>query len=477
VVLALSLPRVAGAAAAGAVVGENAMLDETTAVARAVAAARRSTAGIGFQRRLVDTPAALTAAAAAAQSALSSRELEIDGQMLQRLGLLPAGVDYRALLAGALGPQRAAFYDPGVRRLYVPSWIDLREQRPLLAHEIAHALQDQRIGLRRFLGLRPDGRRGLDFDAQLARQALIEGDASVLAMEATDPRARFPPPRELAEAVEKMRVALLEPPVNPAATPPAPSFIRELLGFPYVEGFAFVARLRGAGSWASIDGVWASPPESTAQILHPEKYDRHQSPLPVQVSPLASLGDGYQVARTDTLGELMVRLWLSSQGDAGARSDPPAGIPRDLAERAAAGWRGDRIAVYLPAAAEQSVVLAWLTAWESTADADDFLQVASRRLAALATAENVPGLPAAPAPPLAADRPAVFTDRSSGAAFAIQRRSQWVALVLGAPEAAARPALTAMLEGRQAGERSLPAAAGARKATPVRSRSVRKPGG
>ena len=109
-----------------------------------------------------------------------------------RLGLLPDGSDYRQLVADALGAQPASFYDPLSRRLYVPNWIDLPNQRIALAHELAHALCDQRFGLRRVLGLDDAARAGgeTNGDRRRARQALIEGDAATLTLELFDPGGR-----------------------------------------------------------------------------------------------------------------------------------------------------------------------------------------------------------------------------------------------------------------------------------------------
>src|SRR5205823_5661854 len=89
-----------------------------------------------------------------------------------RRGRGPAGGDLRSGRAAALCPR----LDRSGRAA------------ASLAHALAHALQDQRFGLLRLLKVRMADAPGLDFDARLARQALIEGDAGVLAMEATDAR-------------------------------------------------------------------------------------------------------------------------------------------------------------------------------------------------------------------------------------------------------------------------------------------------
>ena len=452
------------------------MLEETTALAQALGRARRAPVKIDWQRRLVGAADARAAAEAIVRGGASPAETEVDEKLFQRLGLLAAGASYLDRLAGAVGRDPVGFYDPSSRRLSVPDFVSLPEQRPTLAHEIAHAYQDQRFGLRRFVNMgtlggfpnppatgsgggpasaqrvkvTPDGRRGLSFDEQLARQALVEGDASVLSMEAIDPRGAFPAPLELAATAQRAREG-----AGPGFAAQTPRFLRELLAFPYVEGFAFVARERATASWAAIDAMWARPPESTTQVLHPEKYDRRQSPIEIELPPLPLMGDGLRLARADTLGELLLRIWLAAPGP-GLAADPL--LTPETAERAATGWRGDRVAIYVPAAADAppapavpdggtpapartGAALAWLTTWESDGDADDFLQSVAPRLAALAA-----GGESELAFPLdTADRPMVWHERTGDSVFAIQRRGTAVALLLGAPETAT-PSLGTMLD-------------------------------
>ncbi len=197
---------------------------------------------------------------------------------------------------------------------------------------------------------------------------------------------------ELAETAERARGASC-----PRFAAQTPRFLRELLAFPYVDGFAFVARERATASWAAIDAIWARPPESTTQILHPEKYDRRQSPIEIELPPLPLMGDGLRLARADTLGELVLRIWLAAPGP-GLAADPLL-TPRPQSARPPAGAaiasrstcrpppmrpRRRPADAGAPAPARSAAALAWLTTWESDADADDFLQSVAPRLAALA---------------------------------------------------------------------------------------------
>src|SRR4030095_2351844 len=95
---------------------------------------------------------------------------------LKKRGLVGADFQYRPFMIKLLTEQVAGYYDPRIQEFFLADWIDLEAQKPVMAHELTHALQDQHFNLRRFQHW-PKG----DSDAELAAHALIEGDA-VLAM-------------------------------------------------------------------------------------------------------------------------------------------------------------------------------------------------------------------------------------------------------------------------------------------------------
>ena len=94
------------------------------------------------------------------------------------MGLLPKELDYEKLQIDLLMEQVAGFYDPWARQLYIADWLPVAIQAPALAHEIAHALQDQHFDLKRFV--QPVHDQG---DQQLARSALVEGDGTGVMLE------------------------------------------------------------------------------------------------------------------------------------------------------------------------------------------------------------------------------------------------------------------------------------------------------
>ncbi len=364
-------------------------------------------------------------------------------RLWERLGLLPAGADVARLMTAMLDAAPTASYDPARQRLSVPDWIPLVEQRTALAHAIGHALTDQRFGLRDLLQIDAEGRHHLDGDAERARVALIEGDASVAAFELTDARGAFGG----SHARAGLAAAIAQAPVEDA-----PAWIRANTDFVHADGFAFVARARGRQPWSAVDALWAAPPRSSEQVLHPEKYDAHDAPVTVEPPKANALGDGWHVEASDVLGELGVRTWLA------------AAVPAEIAERAAAGWGGDRATLFVTdtssagtpdgggaspdAGASLASCVLWTTVWDDVTDADDFARTAPRALARLAGTDEAP-LP---------DERGRTIIRVAAGVFALARQASAVALLVDGPESAL-PVLDELLARASPAARRKPARA------------------
>lgn len=314
--------------------------------------------------------------AAALSASVTSSNLAVEEQILKRLGLIPATGDYAKLLADATSSSPVPYYDAGNKRLLVPSGEPLESQQFLLAHEVAHALADRRFGLDRFVRL-DRGNRPLDGDAQRARLAVVEGDATVAALELHDRRGSLQGAFGVATLAERLRAAIPSRGVPP--------WLAELARFSHIDGFSFVARIRAQRPWSAVDAVWLDPPASSEQILHPDKYDACDEPVNVGENLLPAALPGFdRRAGSSVLGELVARAWLSQS------------LAPEIAARAAAGWGGDRAAVYDQAPSSRADAgatsvdppLAWLTVWDDAGEADDFARAAEEVLAAAAVARR-----------------------------------------------------------------------------------------
>src|SRR6266581_3474222 len=196
-------------------------------------------------------------------------------QMMKKLGLAPADFQYRNFLIKLLSEQVAGYYDPKRQEFFLADWIDLEGQKPVMAHELTHALQDQHFNLRRFEHW-PKG----DSDAELAAHALIEGDAT-LAMAlyvANNPLVALAFMKSLGAA----GMASVE-------LDKAPRALRESLLFPYQDGLKWVNALYKRGGWNEVSQAFTTLPQSTEQILHPEKYFAHEAPVKVTLPDITSL--------------------------------------------------------------------------------------------------------------------------------------------------------------------------------------------
>ncbi|MDX6558892.1 MAG: hypothetical protein QOF72_1941, partial [Blastocatellia bacterium] len=194
---------------------------------------------------------------------------------LKRLGLAPPEFQFRALMLRVLTEQVAGYYDPKTREFHLADWIDLDGQRPVMAHELTHALQDQHFNLRRFEHW-PKG----DSDAELATRALIEGDA-MLAMAVY---VANNPLRALLFLKSLGTTGMASQELDKA-----PRALRETLLFPYQEGINWTKSLYKQAGWDRVSKAFTDLPQSTEQILHPEKYFAHEAPVKVTLPDLTPL--------------------------------------------------------------------------------------------------------------------------------------------------------------------------------------------
>ena len=229
------------------------------------------------------------------------------------------------------------------------------------AHEFTHQLQDQHFDLDK-LGIDVSDQS----DRSLARLALVEGDA-------TSAQTTWMTQTLTSQELGEVFAAGLDPAALEAFNN-APEYLRETALFPYQEGLAFVMRLVATGGYPAVDAVFADPPDSTEQILHPDKYVNREAPIAVKIpAGLAKkIGAGWTEVGQDTLGEMLLRLWLKIGGTAGAD-----------ATKAAAGWGGDRLALYRNPDGKTAIVL--VTDWDTAADATEFDTAARAALAGVQT--------------------------------------------------------------------------------------------
>jgi len=293
---------------------------------------------------------------------------------LKRLGLAPPDFQFRALMLRVLTEQVAGYYDPKTGEFHLADWIDLDGQRPIMAHELTHALQDQHFNLRRF----EHWAKG-DSDAELAAHALIEGDATLaMAQYVTNN-----PLRALAFLKSLGTTGMTSQELEKA-----PRALRETLLFPYQEGINWTSNLYKQGGWDRVSKAFVELPQSTEQILHPEKYFAHEAPVKVTLPDITGLlnnskrGPARSVPPASAGGSSTQvgwkRLDYDVEGEWGFYLILDEFLKSPAASRrASAGWGGDRFAVYEGPKGE--VLFVSLSTWDTENDAREFFDAYVKR--------------------------------------------------------------------------------------------------
>lgn len=331
-------------------------------IKRPVTAGYRSRADL--ERDLIqDFDESLPPAEAAAQT-----------KMLVALALVPKDFKLRDEMLKLLTEQVAGFYRPKTGEFVLTegtSSDDAEEQETVIAHELTHALQDQHFDLKRFE--KPMKGQG---DRELAIHSLIEGDATVvmLVYNLGGTTRLFDLPFSLTDL---MMAEMKDDPKKTPALAAAPKALKQTLIFPYAGGAGFVQALVKKGGWARVSQAFTDLPESTEQILHPEKYLAGEHPIQVTVAdPGKLLGDGWKEVTRDVNGEFGYRLILGEFLD-DAES-----------KRAAAGWGGDTSVLFEnPKTGE--LLLVHHTVWDTSMEAAEFFDAYTDRTAKRLPTEKV----------------------------------------------------------------------------------------
>jgi hypothetical protein len=285
--------------------------------------------------------------------------------MLKFLGLVASDFELRRETTALLTEQIAGFYEPKTRIFYLADWIPLDEQRPVIAHELAHALADQHFDLRRFEKW-PEG----DGDAKLATHALVEGEATAIMVEYSLKERGLPADLASipASLTDILKMGISEPdPTHPVFSN-APDVLRQSLQFPYVYGAGFVQEVIRKRTWRGVDDCYRALPVSTEQIMHPDKYLSGEVPVRIAIPDVSALlGAGWRRADVDVTGEFGYFILLK------------ATQPEKRAAAAAAGWAGDNYGFYLDATGSQATYV-HKSVWDTPSDAEEFFDVYTARV-------------------------------------------------------------------------------------------------
>ncbi len=197
-----------------------------------------------------------------------------DERVAVAFGLVPKDFQMEPFLVELLTEQIAGLYDPDNHEFYIADWIPLEDQRMVMAHELTHALEDQHFQIDKWLkAARPND------DGELAREAVLEGSATAAMidylLQATG--------RSLKELPDLDPELLIGELGDTPALKKAPPFIKDALVFPYFSGLRFSKAILEQSGWDGLAGVFARPPATSQQILHPELYREGRVPPSVEL--------------------------------------------------------------------------------------------------------------------------------------------------------------------------------------------------
>ena len=282
---------------------------------------------------------------------IPAKKLKMEEVVYKALGFFKEDFKYKEGLIDLYLGQIGGYYDPEKKHYVMAKWLPALLQPTIAVHELTHALQDQYYNLEPFMD--PEK---YPSDTLYAHSALVEGDASAV-MYDYNRNLTMQQPLENDENVDMLIAQSLMSVAMTNSTQGAPEGLVLLLVFPYTSGLRFAHALLREGGYEAIDKAYERPPQSTEEILHPEKYFKKGTDF--QVFEEKDLFPKGNVQFSDRLGEFFMSVWLRTLG-----------YPAEKAAEASKGWGGDLIAV-TPGEGDSCHIL-WKTAWDTQQDAKEF---------------------------------------------------------------------------------------------------------
>ena len=277
----------------------------------------------------------------------NAEDIEIADRLYSLLGILDPDSSLDDLLLDVYSNIVVGLFDTEENVLFVRADADefTLSNELTVAHEVAHALQQQHFNIRDIRDPYED-----NSDRRSAITALIEGDASLVELIY---RLRVFNDAQREQLMEESQSADL------SAYRAAPPFIQRTVVFPYFEGANFAIYLfQQYGDFTAIDAAYEALPESTEQILHPELLGLDSPREIVMPDLVADLGDGWSEVDRDVMGELFIAALLEGA------------LAPDVSASAAAGWGGDSFLLMEDPSGKEA--LASVSVWDSEEDAAEY---------------------------------------------------------------------------------------------------------
>lgn len=307
-----------------------------------------------------------------------AKRLERSSEVLKKFGLIPRDFQLGPFLVSMLKEQVAGYYDPKKKTVNILNWIDPEQQKPVLAHELTHALQDQSFGMEKWMkeaeteGEKKNDPTPADIDTDeesSAREAVVEGQAMVVMLDySLAPTGRTL--LDMPQIGEAMKQGMLDGPDSPAFSK-APIFLKEELTFPYRYGMDFTLALEKAGGKKlGFEGAFNNPPTTTREIMEPDTYLGHEKIEPLKRIDFKKDFEKYDTFDIGAIGEFDVDVLVEQYAG------------RQEAEAMYPAWRGGYyFAGRTKGTKSGPLGVLYVSRWASPAKAAEFAAVYAKSLA------------------------------------------------------------------------------------------------
>ena len=246
-----------------------------------------------------------------------TKRLERSEIVLKKFGMLDEDFQLQPFLVSLLKEQIAGYYDAKTKTVNLLDWLPPDAQKPVLAHELTHALQDQRVNLDKWEdqssddlshNVTEDNKHIATDEEDTAREAVLEGQAmAVLVDYELQPMGRNILSNP--EAVKRIADAQGSDASSPVLAR-APLVLQQSLLFPYREGLKFeVDLLVDKGRQGAFGDVLDNPPSTSYEIMNPRVYEEHATLPLLKMPDVHGLLDAdYNPYDVGVMGQLDVRM-------------------------------------------------------------------------------------------------------------------------------------------------------------------------
>lgn len=286
-------------------------------------------------------------------------ELRVEELTLKLFGFVPPDYNLKESTVNLLTEQAAAFYDYRKKKMFLLESAPEISQRFVLIHELAHALADQHFALEKYI------QQGRNDDSATARMAVMEGQAQWLMYEVMAKKTG----QSLRKDGSMVRMMASASSTGLAQYPElsnAPLYIRESLLFPYTRGLLFQQAVVEKRGEAGFTEVFRTPPQSTQEILHPERYFTRERIAKVKL-PKTPGAKAYTETTEGELGEFDVYVMLKQFVD------------EATADRLSPLWRGGQYRIS-EHKLDQRPLLAFSLAFSTNEAAAEFRQLYEQKV-------------------------------------------------------------------------------------------------